>query len=432
MSEITITLTSLITGASESISVSPKITVDELMEWAVALLSPPDNFVLFKDGKPVMSLNQTLEQCGIVHGDLLAVQTGQQRTQTAPAVTGTASGTDSGGLDFSSLIGGAVPPSSGGTLNFSNLIASAPSRTPPPPVYYEGMSLHDAMMHNPHPQTFVELLMEHISLFKELNYHQPLLAEKLRGKSVADATNVWREELTKGSIRGAMAQTERLVKENTMRKKLAENPNDPEAKAYFEKLENQKLIMEQYRTVMNDYPESMGKILMLYIDCHVNGTALKAFVDSGAQSTIMTKQCTDICGISHLIDTRFAGQAVGVGTGTIIGRIHLADMKIGEAYFPITITVMEKMSSNNDMKFLLGLDNLKRFQCQLDLERNVLRFKLGPGQSMETPFLHEKDLGEDQGGTQGFDAEKANREIMELHKKHEENGEDDDDMAEAD
>lgn len=144
----------------------------------------------------------------------------------------------------------------------------------------------------------------------------------------------------------------------------------------------------------------------------------------------MTKQSAEACGIANLIDTRFAGQAVGVGTGVILGRIHLAEMKIGKAHFPVTITVMEKMSSNNDMKFLLGLDNLKRFTCSIDLEKNVLRFKLGPGEYMEAPFLHEKDLGEDKGGTQGFDAEKANRELTELRKKHNEDDKDGNDTME--
>jgi len=123
---------------------------------------------------------------------------------------------------------------------------------------------------------------------------------------------------------------------------------------------------------------------MLYVDIEINDTPIKAFVDSGAQTTIMSSTCAEKCNIMRLLDVQFSGEARGVGTSKILGRIHIAQLKIGSSYFPISITVLE----NQDIDFLLGLDMLKRYQCCIDLHSNTLRF----GGHAEVPFLSEKDL----------------------------------------
>jgi len=74
------------------------------------------------------------------------------------------------------------------------------------------------------------------------------------------------------------------------------------------------------------------------------------------------------------------------------------------------------------MDFLLGLDMLKRHLCSIDLEEGCLKFRLEPGKYFDTPFLHEKDLDESKGGTKGFNAEKANQDLMEAQKKYEDRG----------
>ena len=71
----------------------------------------------------------------------------------------------------------------------------------------------------------------------------------------------------------------------------------------------------------------------------------------------------------------------------------------------------EKGLGDQNMDFLFGLDMLKRHRCKIDLEQSALVFGLPDGQSMESPFLHEKDLYENKGGTRGFDAAKSNADL---------------------
>jgi DNA damage-inducible protein 1 len=222
-----------------------------------------------------------------------------------------------------------------------------------------------------------------------------------------------------------MSASNRFLERQTMQKRLAANPTDAQAVEFFAQEERQKLIMEQYRHAMEEYPESFGRVLMLYIAATINGHAVQAFCDSGAQSTIMSKRLAVQCGIADCIDTRFKGIAVGVGTGVILGKIHMVQLQIGAMFFPCSVTVMDDPppgSQAKEMPFLFGLDMMKRHMCLIDLQRGCLRFPTGStnhGSSssssyMDAPFLHEKDLSLADGGTKGFDADKANEELLAL------------------
>jgi len=100
--------------------------------------------------------------------------------------------------------------------------------------------------------------------------------------------------------------------------------------------------------------------------------------------TIMSVECAQRCGMTRLVDRRWAGVARGVGTAEIAGRVHVAQMKIGKSYFASSFTIL---ANNSGTELLLGLDMLKKHQCCIDLRENVLRIG-----DEKAPFLSEKDI----------------------------------------
>lgn len=181
-------------------------------------------------------------------------------------------------------------------------------------------------------------------------------------------------------------ERERYIEEKKRKaalKKLQDDPYDPESQQIILNNIRADAITENFNIAMEENPEVFTSVSMLFIEIKVNGKSVKAFVDSGAQATIMSPECAEACNLSHLIDKRFQGIAMGVGTAKILGRIHTAPILVGEALLAASFTVME----GKNVDFLLGLDLLKKYQAQIDLKENKLRIS-----NVEVPFLPENQI----------------------------------------
>lgn len=164
-------------------------------------------------------------------------------------------------------------------------------------------------------------------------------------------------------------------------------------------------IVANLEAALEYHPESFGSVHMLYVPVTINGVEVQAFVDCGAQTTIMTGACAERCGVGRLIDKRWQGTVQGVGTGKIAGRVHAAQVIIGGLHLACSLTIIESGSpgagaggaggggggaavlSGGMPDMLLGLDMLRRHQVCIDLLSNALVIH-----GKKIPFLAESQI----------------------------------------
>ncbi|KAL5275051.1 DDI2 family protein [Megaselia abdita] len=306
-------------------------------------ISSQELIIVFR-GQTLLDDKKTLQEFGVKNGDVILLQRrARPSNENVP---------NTGGIDFSNIN---VPSTTTSRIVPDNDFSVGPEDDP--------SAVREMLMSNP----------EALALLKQNN---PNLAEALLSGNLEQFKAVLNKQLQQ-------------KKEENIRKlqMLNSDPFDAEAQRMIAEEIQQKNIQDNMAAAIEYNPEIFGSVIMLYINCKVNGVPVKAFIDSGAQTTIMSAHCAERCNISRLIDKRWSGIAKGVGTQKIIGRIHMVQMQIEGDFLASSFSVLEEQP----MDMLLGLDMLKRHQCNIDLQRNILRIGTT---GTETQFLSENELPE--------------------------------------
>jgi DNA damage-inducible protein 1 len=344
------------------LEVDPSMTADLLRSVAsMELMLPASEFHLWFHGEPLRD-DTTLSAAGVADDDIIMVRKIDMEPPAPAASSSSSSSGAQGSEDF------------------------------------RGLTWEDIDTAQISPERLFAILKQNPRMVEQIR-HNPELYE------AATASDV-------GKLRLFLMQRELErqsadIEMQALRDRLARDASDAGAKHRLEELERQRAVMANWADAMEHTPEAFGRVTMLYIPCEVNGVSMKAFVDSGAQMTIMSKRMAEATGLMRLCDTRFAGMASGMGSAPILGRVHLAQLKVGKSFFPVSLSIVEQ----NNLGMLLGLDMLKRhrvslshrgraggfidaLQCQIDLKDNCLVIEGASGAERVT-FLPEHMIGDE-------------------------------------
>ncbi|UYV66346.1 DDI2 [Cordylochernes scorpioides] len=349
---------------------------------------PAAEMVVSHEGRPLMDGRLSLRAYNIKEGDVLLIQHLQQSSHSVQSTPCKSPPT----LQRTrKQIAEKLKPS---IYFFSILLKvarywkSSPIISPAPLTPYElyrlitGVMLCTATgslpenMADSDPEYLRQLLLNNPDQLALLKHNNPPLAEALLSGNPASFEQVFRQQ-----------QREMAERQRQRIRIINADPFDLEAQRLIAEEIRQENVNSNMEAAMEYHPESFGQVVMLYVNCRVNGHPVKAFIDSGAQSTIMSQACAERCHIMRLVDQRWAGIAKGVGTQRIIGRVHLVQIQIGNDFLTSSFSILEEQP----MDMLLGLDMLKRHQCNIDLRRNML--VIGTT-GTETSFLTESELPE--------------------------------------
>lgn len=135
-------------------------------------------------------------------------------------------------------------------------------------------------------------------------------------------------------------------------------------------------IEENMQKALEEIPESLTSVNMLYIPAIINGIELKLFIDTGAQISIMPFEIVCNLGMEEILDYKHQGMVHGVGKQEIIGKIHFAELQLNDFLLGCSFTVL---SDQDDI--ILGLDMLLAHGMKVDLEKRCLILS-----NIEIPF----------------------------------------------
>mmetsp|Transcript_46529 Transcript_46529/g.110190 ORF Transcript_46529/g.110190 Transcript_46529/m.110190 type:complete len:244 (-) Transcript_46529:10-741(-) len=122
---------------------------------------------------------------------------------------------------------------------------------------------------------------------------------------------------------------------------------------------------------------------MLYVPAKLAGRPVDLFVDTGAQSSVISEGIVNQLGLANRMNRMVWGTVHGVGTASVVGQLSGIPVEVGSSGVEFAMSFL--VLNTTQPLLILGLDQMRKFKVLVDLDRQELTF--GGHGGIPVPFI---------------------------------------------
>lgn len=130
----------------------------------------------------------------------------------------------------------------------------------------------------------------------------------------------------------------------------------------------QKIIDDNYIKAYETIPEYFFPKKLIYLEGKINNIPTTFLLDTGADVSVMSFDVMQNLNLNNLLDRKYCGKLVGVGSKSIEGKINYIEILFDFGYVPASFNIIRDIDI-----IILGMDFIQSFGLIIDFKNKVVK-----------------------------------------------------------
>lgn len=131
---------------------------------------------------------------------------------------------------------------------------------------------------------------------------------------------------------------------------------------------SQKIIDDNYIKAYETIPEYFFPKNLIYLEGRINNNPVRFLLDTGAAISVMDFEIMTMLKLNNLLDRKFNGQVIGVGSKPIEGKLNYIEIQFDFGYVPASFSIIKDINT-----IILGMDFIQSFGLIIDFKNRVVK-----------------------------------------------------------